>query len=203
MRHKNQSSQIFISSNMTSARRRANNASKPYFPLNRRKNDGERNETNQNSKISIETRNPRKSEEFLSLLGAPDHGREDKMGDLSAGLEDFDDLNNSQSKDSGWVRMLKTPPNSPQLNLCEYYNRTLRMRSNQLRHNPEFAKHFLDDVPHGQKMQHKVNALKMVLDRALEWLKNQRCHQGCLARIMEFHEQVIRDDGCLDMKLPM
>ncbi|GBG28772.1 Hypothetical Protein FCC1311_049932 [Hondaea fermentalgiana] len=67
-------------------------------------------------------------------------------------IENFAPLREFLVEHGGSISILRTSPNSPHLNLCEYYNRVLRTYSQHERNDAVISSLLLaEDAPHGQK----------------------------------------------------
>jgi len=69
---------------------------------------------------------------FLVIDGAPEHGKKDELPAFLASLRGFTELSHWLNASNGSIQKLSSSANSPQLSLCEYYNRTLRTAANRL-----------------------------------------------------------------------
>jgi len=132
--------------------------------------------------------------------GAPDHFGKQKFPkilketDACKVLDAFVKTGDAQAS----VEVLFAPPNSPQLNLCEYYNRTLRICANAARHQPEFADKLLGDYNHGEKMEGRVNAMRSILSTQLDLLKKNPLQHRSVICMENFFKEVIDQNGYLD-----
>jgi len=140
----------------------------------------------------------------LVVDGAPDHGGKGLKTLLSATdawktLDDYLKEGDANAK----VEIYPAPPNSPQLNLCEYYNRTLRMRANAARHQPENAAKLLGDYRRGEKMENRVAALASIINTELAKLKTQPNQTRFTQDMHKFFRDVIADNGYLDWRRRM
>ena len=61
---------------------------------------------------------------------------------------------------------MKAPPNSPQLNLCEYYNRTIRSKANRIRHISKFQAQLLGRFTHGDTLDGFFEIIETAIDEA-------------------------------------
>jgi len=107
---------------------------------------------------------------ILLVDGAPNHGPEKDMPKLLGEGEHFMPMKNWLASTGGDIRMLKAPPNSPQLNLCEYYNRTLRMHANKRRRELDERERWFKENEHGEKMENRLNLLVKILQDELQAL---------------------------------
>ena len=98
---------------------------------------------------------------------------------------------------------MKAPPNSPQLNLCEYYNRTLRITANSLRTLPEYENRLIGNYEHDQKLIKQLEALKNIIAAGLKAMKLQPSQSGSVLKMIEVFHKVAAKDGYLDYTEPM
>ena len=61
----------------------------------------------------------------------------------------------------------------------------------------------LREAGHGHKMKHRLGALANILKFCLEELKKDHLHRGCVMKMMQFFQDVINENGYLDMSKPM
>ncbi|KNH05092.1 RNA polymerase II core subunit [Perkinsela sp. CCAP 1560/4] len=134
------------------------------------------------------------------LDGARGHGLERNMQDLWRGkhLE----LERYLSSTGGVIRIMKAPPNSPQLNLCEYYNRTIRSKANRIRHMPKFEVQLLGRFAHGDTLDGRIRSLLEIIETAIGEAKDVVQSHSFVA-LLGFFERVVASNGYLNWKDPM
>jgi len=141
---------------------------------------------------------------ILLVDGAPDHGPEKDMPKLLGEREHFRPLKTWLASTGGDIGMLKAPPNSPQLNLYEYYNRILRMHANKRRHDLDEQERWFKEHEHGEKMENRLNLLVKILQDELQALFDTEEGQiESIGTLHRFLDDVIDKDGYLDMHEPM
>lgn len=101
------------------------------------------------------------------------------------------------------IELIKIPPNSPQLNLCEFYNRQLRSIATDLRTDPSISAQMLEAQPRGQNISHRVNLLERILIAGMALMKSRGPHQHSYRKLNMFINDVISEDGFLDARRPM
>jgi len=136
--------------------------------------------------------------------GAPDHGGKELETKLSK-TEEWKTLEAflKQGAEGAWLKIIPAPPNSPQLNLCEYYNRTLRMKCNAIRHQPEFSAKLLGDYQHGEKMQNRVEAMSSIINSQLQALRTSPIQSKSVLCMKKFFREVRKNYGYLDWRKRM
>jgi len=140
----------------------------------------------------------------LVVDGAPDHGGKGLKSLLSA-TDEWKKLDAylKEGDEKAKVEINPAPPNSPQLNLCEYYNRILRMRANAALHEPESAAKLLGDYDRDEKVTNRVAALGDIINAELAKLKAQPGQSRFNSDMLKFFQDVIADNGYLDCRKRM
>ncbi|GBG31369.1 Hypothetical Protein FCC1311_075932 [Hondaea fermentalgiana] len=106
---------------------------------------------------------------WIIMDNAPEHTTSDfkENDDLLKTLPNYEAFMKGitcDGKRKGEIHILRSAPNSPQLNLCENYNRMLRTWTNHKRNDPKIEARLLNaHVPHGQKTQHRLNVLERIV----------------------------------------
>lgn len=140
---------------------------------------------------------------MLIMDGAPEHGKNDEMDTMMNSLQAFEEFRMFCKETSTDILAIKMPPNSPQLNLCEYYNRTLRTQANKLRHEQLISNTMLDnDIEHGKKLEHRINVMREILITTLTSMQ-EKVQTKSFSTMIGFVHDVIQHDGYLDFHKPM
>lgn len=140
---------------------------------------------------------------IILIDGAPEHGSESGLATLFRELPNYRQLKDFLTSSKGDLRVLRLPPNSPQINLCEYYNRTLRTKANALRADLEINDMMLQEAERGHKMEVRLSCLENILDKCLKEVAQAHAQTGSVVRMMKFLEKIIEQKGYLDMTEPM
>lgn len=135
--------------------------------------------------------------------GAKEHGPEKDLPNLLRELPHFEQLHAFLKERGGKIKLIRAPPNSPQLNLCEYYNRTLRTNANSMRHELEYEKLMLEDFEHGKRMEGRLSVLESIIKACIEKMEKAEPQTNSVHRLMLFFDKVIAENGYLDMSEPM
>lgn len=113
-------------------------------------------------------------------------------------LDSFGEFAEHIREEGGTVEFIFAAPSSPQLNLCEYYNRTLRMLYYREKSTLEYAEEFYQERPRGQVQEGRtrvmVNCLRVLLQRMYE----RRPQTNSFVTLLSFLRDVIEKDGYLD-----
>lgn len=142
----------------------------------------------------------------LVVDGAPEHGPQAELSNLLASLETYRPIKNFLTANGGSASLclLKTPPNSPQLNLCEYYSRTLRTKCNVLRNERTVDAMMLEEVEHDKKKtENRFSVLTTIVQTCMDSLKTAHPQTDSVRKLMQFFKDVIEEKGYLDMHKPM
>ncbi|KNH09753.1 transposase [Perkinsela sp. CCAP 1560/4] len=134
------------------------------------------------------------------LDGAREHGPERSMQDLWRGKHPG--LERYLSSTGGAIRIMKAPPNSPQLNLCEYYNRTIRSKANLIRHMPNFEAQLLGRFAHGNTLDGRIRCLLEIIETTIGEAKDV-VQSHSFVTLLGFFERVVAANGHLNWKDPM
>ncbi|KNH07602.1 hypothetical protein XU18_1696 [Perkinsela sp. CCAP 1560/4] len=101
--------------------------------------------------------------------GAREHGPERNMQDLWCGKHS--ELERYLSSTGGAICVMKAPPNSPQLNLCEYYSCTIRSKTNRIRHISKFQAQLLGRFAHGDTLDGRIRSFLEIIETAIDEAK--------------------------------
>eukprot|EP00056_Hartaetosiga_gracilis_P002728 m.56183 g.56183 ORF g.56183 m.56183 type:complete len:280 (-) comp11178_c0_seq1:2-841(-) len=118
--------------------------------------------------------------------------RHDNEDELDICSEDFD------------VEILYSSPISPQLNLCEYYNRSLRVYTNTMRHQTKFAAVLENpNLAQGTKIEMRIKSLLEIIKVGLKKLDDHGAQLSSFKTMEEFLKDTIRADGELNFEKKM
>ena len=129
-----------------------------------------------------------------------EHGPERNMQDSWRGKHH--ELERYLSSTGGAIRIMKPPPNSPQLNLCEYYNRTIWSKANRIRNMPKFEAQLLGRFAHGDTLDGRIRALLEIIETAIGEAKGIVQSHSFVTLLGSF-ERVVAANGYLNWKDPM
>ena len=80
------------------------------------------------------------------------------------------------------ICVIKAPPNSPQLNLCEYYNRTIRSKANRIRHISKFQAQLLG------RFTHTLDGFFEIIETAIDEAKGIVQSHSFVTLLQVFHK---------------
>lgn len=139
----------------------------------------------------------------LLLDGAPEHGKETELKNNLTNCPSFQVFADALKTVNADLFIKKNAANSPQLSMCEYYNRKLRTDANVMRNEQSIDALYDQEIPHGQKMMHRLNVLGRIIERCLEKLRGARPFATCYGKLLFFLDAVIKKQGHLDFTEPM
>mmetsp|Transcript_2877 Transcript_2877/g.5464 ORF Transcript_2877/g.5464 Transcript_2877/m.5464 type:complete len:729 (+) Transcript_2877:2065-4251(+) len=139
---------------------------------------------------------------ILFVDNAAEHGKRGEEDTLIAKCPKGEEFQEFKKEHGIKFQVVRLPPNSPQLNLTEYYNRTLRTKVNTLRSTAEMNIKLLQKQQHGYVTQHRIDTLLKILKQCRSEMIGKV--QSSSRRMLELKLlRVIDQDGYLDFHLPM
>ena len=122
---------------------------------------------------------------------------------MLASLPNYPRTRDALIENGSAIKFIRLPPNSPQLNLCEYYNRTLRVRATTKRHQRETNDRMNVEFEHGSKISSRLSVLEEIILECIDEIKHANLHTGSVVTLFRFLDKVIAANGYLDMHEPM
>uniref|UniRef100_A0A7S2WR98 Uncharacterized protein n=1 Tax=Mucochytrium quahogii TaxID=96639 RepID=A0A7S2WR98_9STRA len=140
----------------------------------------------------------------IALGGCSNEDPEESVdiNDLLGGCSILDKFQEFLTKTSTTFRVLRSPPKSVQINLCEYYNRKLRELVNTEHYSFEAKASMLDDIEHIKEMNKRVDTLDQVVSKCMENLDGNLVEHS-VQTWKKFIHDVIEKDGFLDYRKKM
>lgn len=131
---------------------------------------------------------------------AAEHGRRDE--DILLKLPGHDVFVKWMMKTGCTIEFLRSAPNSPQLNLCELYNRVLRVRVNQLRHYPVAEMCMEKGGRRGSLIKHRLHCLCCMIATSMTAMKKKGAQTSSSAELHDSLINVIANNGYMDWHRP-
>jgi len=94
----------------------------------------------------------------------------------------------------GKIMLCRAPSNSPQINLCEYYNRSVRGKANHLRHLPEYAA-LLEFAPRGQVIDKRLDVVMDIITKSLWEVQTGHPLSTAVTRLYDFLDDIVKQGG--------
>ena len=94
---------------------------------------------------------------------------------------------------------MKASPNSPQLNLCEYYNRTIRSKANRI---CQIKAQLLGRLARGDTLDDRIQALLEIIETAIGEAKDVVLSHS-LVTLLVFFERAVAANAYHNWKDPM
>ncbi len=144
---------------------------------------------------------------FIIVDGDPSHGAHTTMTSSLHALPNYGLLAQVLGKlpngKPAEAFVVLQPPNSPQLNLAEYYNRQLRMSVNRIQRSKDVLAAKFATIFRGQVLEHRLGVLKECLEACLEHMKTEPAHNNSFNTLISFFKQVVADRGYLNYSQKM
>ena len=138
--------------------------------------------------------------------GAPEHGPAkdgtSKVGNLPNCAILSNALRKEEDEFQPLIKLFKIPSNSPQLNLCEFYNRCLRFKVNKLKRRPDIVEQLAHGYKHGTKVRGRLNLLEMLICSSIDQLKKEPFTRQ-IEKWRAHITTVIANQGYLDYSTPL
>ena len=138
---------------------------------------------------------------LIIIDNASEHAPKDEFIGLIERLPNFAPLNNHLGRKGYKVDIIRAPPVSPQLNLCEYYNRTLKTLVCKYRHTEKLGREMLRDFRHGTKARERVGVLVNIVTKGLNTISERPVQHKCFEKMKTIYHQVILDKGKLHFSI--
>lgn len=140
---------------------------------------------------------------YILIDGAPEHGKQAYAKQLIVGLQSSRKWKEWLGSSGPALKLVFLPANSPVLNLCEFFNRTLRTMANVKRNEPEFLGKLTDTtIPHGEKQLHRLFVLKDIISASMAEMQRKGPQMGMVTECRKQIERAIEKEGFIDMTIP-